>query len=389
MTAAAEHPESLFLGGPGLGLQARLGLAGPGELWIGRRVLVFLLLAWLPLLALTAVEGRLQGSGGLLTDYGAWARYVIAGPLLLAAELGAGRVLSRVAERFASLLPEAGPDRARFARSVDSVRHLRDVHAHAFALVLVAYALSLATEVSTAADQLPAWHRLRAEQGQLSLAGWWVVLVSLPLLLSVLLGWIWRLAIWTRFLLQVAQLDLQLLPVHPDKAGGLGFAGQSLRGFAMVAAGTGVIVAGAVADAVLHGGATLAGMKYTVLATVAGNLLVFTAPLCTFTPKLWHEWQRGVREYDQLARELGREFERDWFRARRPAAGVALLERPDFSAACDLYTVVDRVRQMRWLPVDVSSLAGVAAASLLPFVPVAFLALPLDVVLAALAGLLR
>ncbi len=57
----------------------------------------------------------------------------------------------------------------------------------------------------------------------LSLAGWWNALVSVPLFQFLLLRWYFRLFIWARFLWQVSRFDLKLLPAHPDGVGGLGF----------------------------------------------------------------------------------------------------------------------------------------------------------------------
>ena len=65
-----------------------------------------------------------------------------------------------------------------------------------------------------------------------------------------------------------------------------------------------------------------------------------------------------------------------------------VLDRNDFSAATDLHQVVDRVRAMRFVPLDRTNVVMLAAATLVPFVPVALLAVPFDTLLKALFGLL-
>jgi hypothetical protein len=65
-----------------------------------------------------------------------------------------------------------------------------------------------------------------------------------------------------------------------------------------------------------------------------------------------------------------------------------VLERNDFSAATDLYQVVDRVLAMRFVPVDRVNLIMLAVATLLPFVPVALVALPFDQLIGLLMGVL-
>ena len=55
-----------------------------------------------------------------------------------------------------------------------------------------------------------------------SLAGWWMGLVSLPVLQFLLLRWYFRLFIWARFLWQMSRIELRFMPTHPDRCGGLG-----------------------------------------------------------------------------------------------------------------------------------------------------------------------
>jgi hypothetical protein len=57
----------------------------------------------------------------------------------------------------------------------------------------------------------------------LSPAGYWYIFVSRPLFQFILIRWYFRLFIWARFLWQSSQLDLNLIPTHPDRATGLGF----------------------------------------------------------------------------------------------------------------------------------------------------------------------
>jgi hypothetical protein len=50
--------------------------------------------------------------------------------------------------------------------------------------------------------------------------------------------------------------------------------------------------------------------------------------------------------------------------------------------------VVDRVKAMRFLPIDRVNVAMLAAATLVPFVPVALLAMPFETLLKLVVGVL-
>lgn len=376
--------DDLFAGGPPLKVQARIGLIEPASLHVARRIVLFVLVTWVPLLILAAL-GDLRL---FLIDYGVPARLVIAGPLLIAGEAVCIRVLSRIARRLLDMCSAAGADVDRLVHVLASIRRWRDAPLVEVAAAGLAFGVSLAVIHGLPLSLLPPWHHAGGDDTVLSPAGWWYALVSLPLLLMLILGWVWRLLLWTRFLVVVARLDLKLVPVHPDKAAGLGFVGYSVRAYCLVGAALGSIVAGSVANQVVNQGATLVQFKFAIAGLVMVTLALFTAPLLVFGPRLLATWRQGVREYGELAAAFGRQFELEWFAQRRPL-NKDVLERGDFSAATDLYQVVDRIHDLRLVPLDYTSIALLAGATLLPFVPVVLIALPFDVVLDAVVGLLR
>ena len=83
-------------------------------------------------------------------------------------------------------------------------------------------------------QDVPFWHKAGDGGSGYSWAGWWHALVSAPVGLVLLLGWLWRILMWGFFLFRVSRLDLQLVPTHPDLVGGLQFVGESLRAFLLV-----------------------------------------------------------------------------------------------------------------------------------------------------------
>ncbi|MBC5783830.1 hypothetical protein H8N03_12815 [Ramlibacter sp. USB13] len=387
--ATLPQAEDLFMEGPPMLVEARLGLLRPGRMHTARRCIVFVLLTWAPLCVLTAIDGTLlpRADGiGFLADMGAFARSWVAGPLLLFADVYAARELSRIAGRFGWMC-EMSTAREGFARIVESTRRLRDGALLELAVAATVLVLVVTMVNGLSLSQLPLWHRSTANPERLSAAGWWYSMVSLPLLLVLVVGWLWRLLLWTRFLFLVARLELPIVPEHPDRAGGMGFLGYSVRGFAFVAAAFGAIVAGAVANQVLHNGLPFTSMRYLLAGTAAACVVLFCAPLFVFAPRLAAERRRGMRSFGQLSTSFGLRFAQEWFAPGRNVERE-VLDRGDFSAATDLYQVVDRVKEMRFVPLDRTNILMLAGATLVPFVPVALLAVPFETVFKTVLGLL-
>jgi hypothetical protein len=206
-------------------------------------------------------------------------------------------------------------------------------------------------------------------------------------ILLLLLGWVWRLCLWSRFLWLVSRLDLRLIPAHPDHAAGLIFVGHSLRALSVLALALGTILAGGAAHNLLRHAGSLFAHTFIVAGAVAFVVALFSAPLLVFSGRLVREWQRGVFAYGALASDIGRRFERKWFGPGAPANNDNLAA-PDFSATTDLYQMVSNVYEMRFVPVDLTSVTLLIGAMLLPFVPVLPLAMPMSDIINAVKGML-
>jgi hypothetical protein len=219
-----------------------------------------------------------------------------------------------------------------------------------------------------------------------SLAGWWHTLVSLPLMLALILGWLWRLALWARLLWLISRLRLRLVASHPDHCAGLAFLGQSLRAFAIVALALATIAAGRSAYLVLSGGGLPTPYLYFNVGLMLLVIAMLVAPLFVFMPTLMQVRRRGTFEYGALADRAGHSFEEQWLHGSK--VGPSALKEPDFSATTDLYSIVANVHAIRFVPADVKDFAALAGAMLLPFLPVVLLAFPLDVIWSHIKSLL-
>jgi hypothetical protein len=202
-------------------------------------------------------------------------------------------------------------------------------------------------------------------------------------LLVLVMGWLWRLFLWTRFLFLVSRLKLRLVASHPDRAGGLKFAGISVQAFSIVAFALSTIVAGTIANRVMHNGTDILSFKYAVLAFVVFVVALFASPLLIFMAPLLKTWRNGVFEYGALARNVGARMERKWL--NHPADDTAL-DATDFSATTDLYAVACNVYSMGVVPLSLVNLLALATATVLPFLPVVAMAISPAVMLQKLAG---
>lgn len=389
MSTQVHAAEALFEHAPPMGVQRRLGLVRSGRLHVGRRACLVVLIAWMPIVLLTCAQVALFGGEGipsLLEEVGVHARYLVAAPLLIYAEAQCGARLSATIRNFVEtgLVPDER--RAEFEAAVASTRRLLNSAAIEVAVIALAYLMTALAALQYSFDQLPIWHKSFGIAPSYSAAGWWHVLVSMPLLLALIFGWLWRVALWARLLWRIGRLDLRLIASHPDRAGGLGFVSHSLHAFSIVAFALAAIAAGRSAHFVLLGGALPTPNLFFNAGFLASLLALLVAPLLVFSPILLRTWQRGTLEYGALAGRIGDAFEAKWL--DRGGLDRTALEKPDFSSTADLYSVASNVYAIRLAPVALRDLIALAVALLLPFLPLVFLAIPTDTILQTLKTLL-
>ena len=251
MSSDAPLPASaearLFDGGPPLRLLQLWGRFDPEHRHVLRRSLILVAIGWLPLLVLALValaSGHENVWHAFLSDASVHARSLIVVPLLVIAEGVCIPRLGDIAQSFRRTGVVPPSQAGRYEAVVRSTVRLRDGWLVEAIAALLAYIVALLIVKYVPSSFLPDWHLgdANAPMGR-SLASWWHALVSLPLLLILLLGWIWRLFLWTRYLWCVSRLELRLVAAHPAGAGGLMFVGYSLRAFAILGMATGMIVA--------------------------------------------------------------------------------------------------------------------------------------------------
>ena len=374
-TKTALPPElsdfSLVLGGPLFQLYRRAHLSGGALELLPRRVLVITLIAWLPLLSLSVLGGHHPGGAvkiPFLYDIEVHLRFLIALPALIVAELVVHERISPLIRRFVDRRIVATEQLPRFSAAVKSALRVRNSVTIEVMLLALAYTVGLWIWRSQDALGTTTWYaRPDARQLHLTLAGYWYAFVSIPIFQFLLLRWYFRLVVWFRLLWQVSRLNLRLTAAHPDRAGGIGFLGKSSYAFEPILFAQGVLLAGLIANRILYEGRSLLSFKMEAAGYVGFLMLVVLGPLLMFTPLLSRTKREGQAKYGLLANQYIFGFEEKWIRGAPDTSG--LLGTSDLQSLADLansYAVVRAMRIMPFGPEDITHLAVITAAPLLP-----------------------
>jgi hypothetical protein len=340
---------------------------------------------WMPLLVLWLIS-RFLGSTeavNFFKDTEVQARFLVALPLLFMQDAWAQRWLPVAIRQFVDrgLIP--AEQRSRFEAIVEETVRLKN---SLLADVVIAIVVLSAGQWFFRSQQLlhsDTWYA--AADGRFRWPGYWYIFVSLPIFQFLMYRWYYRLIIWYRFMWKLARIPLVLNGLHPDRAGGLGFIARTMRGFELLFAAHSALLAGAIANNVLHGGVRLMSFKMEAVGAVVLMVMLAICPLLFFIPHLVAAEARTNREYGIFASEYVRHFRQRWIEGPR---AEEMLGTGDIQSLADLTNSFNVVLEMSPLPFTRKGMTELLACILIPLAPLVLTVVPLNQLIDHLAKLI-
>jgi hypothetical protein len=280
-------------------------------------------------------------------------------------------------------------ERQSYDDLLSSARRLRDSRAVEILWAVLAYVGAFLSVFYHAMSEQSTWLVDGATGSTpLSWAGCWYAAVSLPLFQFLLYRSVWGWIIWVRFLWRLSRLRLRLTPTHPDLAGGLNILGDSPYAIAVFVFAVGAVLSAALIMQVSYEGASVVVYHKVFAVYLLLAMLISFCPLLIFIGKLDGLRQRGLRDYGTLASRHAQLFDEKWIeRAEVTEDKVEIpLGSPDISSVSGLKSSYETVKRMRFFPFGVRALIVLAAAALVPMIPLTLMEFPLQKILKAIAG---
>lgn len=376
---AADKPDfSLVLGGPLYQAFRRARLSGDTLELLHRRIVAIVAIAWLPLAILaTVAPPAVAVPIPFLRDCDAQARFLVALPLLIWAELIVHERTLGVARNFLARGLVSPDDTPRFHAAIRSATRVRNSVALELGLMAAAFTVGHWAWRTQIALTTSTWYALVDAGGwRLTPAGYWYAFVAIPMFQFILARWYLRLGIWAWLLWRTSRLPLRLTCTHPDRSGGLSFLGKCSYAFAPILFAQGALLSGLIANQVLYEGADLVSFKLEAFAMIVVFMVVVLGPLLVFTPQMLEAKHKALGAYGLFATEYVRSFEDKWVRGH--GEGSELLGAADIQSLADLTNSYDVIREMRIVPFGVHDMTRLAAATAAPLVPLGLTVLSLE-----------
>lgn len=316
----------------------------------------------------------------MLEHFGVHVSCLIAIPILILAQGLAHNTTTRLLPWFVRSGVIPAEKRSQFHDVVRGVLRLRNRTLPWMIIAGLVIAWTATGPVLKNADEL-SWAMDRTSSPpQFGFGGWWFLLVARPIYVTLVLGWLWRLALLTVLFLRISKLGLELVPTHPDGAGGLGFVERFATPFAPVVFVLSAVTASHWAHQVMYHDLQVQSLRVPAVVFLVVMLVVFLAPLLVFVGPLTAAKKRGKLEYGSLVGEHGDLVRKRWILHER-ISDDEVLHAPEIGSVADTVSLYQAVERMRPVAIGKGALIAIALPALLPLIAVFAIKVPLQEIL--------
>lgn len=381
---------SLGIGGPFYKLFEKLGLLKKPLLLYKRRIIIFSLITWLPLLLLSALDGTAFGGVKLsfMHDIEVHVRFLLVLSMLIYAEVIAHDRLYVIVQQFLKCNIIATEDRKKFDKIIASATRFRDSVLVEIALIIMVYTVGHWVSKEYLPLSISSWFSGESnDAAKLTPAGYWYIFISLPIFQFILLRWYFRIVVWYRFLWQISRLPLQLNSLHPDKAGGLGFLSNSIYALEPFLLAHSILLSGMILNRIWNAGSVVFDFQMEIIGILIFILMIPLVPLLFFIFKLVKEKRMGTLRYDVVANQYVNDFRQKWI-TNFSKNSSSLLGSSDIQSLADLFNSFEVSNRMRITPFDRSNVMTLIIITLLPLLPLLLTIIPMEKIISQLFGMI-
>jgi hypothetical protein len=374
-----EPPDfSLAVGGPLYQMLSRSKSAGPVLQMLRGQAVASILLCWVPLAVLSVAQSNFVDGIKLsfLRDIETHVRFLVSLPALILAEIIVHRRVRPIIKRFVERSLVTQEELPKYYASIEAAVAIHNSVITEIVILILVFTGGMWFWRHQIAGDVASWYA-SSQGGQihLTMAGYWLAFVSVPVFQFFLLRWYMQILVWAWFLFRVSRLKLQLRPLHPDRAGAIGFVGPSSMAFAPLLFAQSALLSGQIASHILYSGGSLISSEIAIFSYIVLSVMVALAPLLLFTPQLIRTKRRGLAIYGNFATGFVTEFNQKWL---KKMGEDPMLADQDIQSLADLGNSFAVVREMRFVPVSAHDVLLLFFVTIGPFVPLLLTIMPLD-----------
>jgi hypothetical protein len=365
-------------------LLVRLRICGPKLEYPERKIVALILITWVPLLILSSIHSSIPDlKVPFLYNIEVHVRFLVALPIFVFGEVVANNRIKILIRQFSIrniIVPEDVP---LMNKAIQKATRLSNSRVAEVILLLLVFSLgSWFWGVQFSLNKVNTWYAVVKEgEKHFTNAGNWYAFISVPIFQFILIRWIFNLFVFGYLLFLISKLNLRITPIHPDRAGGIGFLSDYFHLITPFIFALSTLSAGGLADKIFFEGTPLFDFRFTIFNYVVTTVAITASPLLIFVRKLYFRKRRDFREYGILSTRYVHEFYDKWV-ANKDNNQEPLLGSADIQSLADLDGSYSIARDMRLVPFTLQNIGVLILIACLPYVPLLLTVMTIDKIIA-------
>lgn len=354
-----------------------------------RKGLFFFSITWVPLLILSLFEGTIIGKSvqiPLLFDFVVYVKFFVSLPILIFADRFINFQTSTSINHFlnSEIITESNFEQFEgYFRKYSDLQNSRKLELLVLFLAFVNIVLFRFFFASFGRNT--SWEIPTGNPDDRTIAGYYYILICLPIWQFFVFKLLLRFFIWSWFLWKVSRMKLNLNASDPDTAGGLAFLGTAQIAFFILGFAQAASFSAEIANKSVYGGVPIDDFTKTIAISVVAVTMFYLFPLFFFMRKLATLKLEGMLEYGVLAHKYSELFYQKWI-INKDETKEELLGTGDIQSLADIGGSYERISDMRIVPLDLRLVLIMIFLIVAPFLPLTLLKIPPNEIFKALVG---
>jgi hypothetical protein len=383
----------------------KIGKSGRLERFLGKRLgtdyenkpfrvlLWVMLIAYVPLLIMTALDGSLlKGSVDIpfLYDFKVQFRALIAIPLMIIGRRTVNGKLNQTFNYVADKLLDEEQFKKVFAPAMQKIEQIDEKGYDELVIIIIVavYSIVLGTHnISLINDfNLSGWFgETRGGEVDLSLMAQWQLFISMNIYRFIIVRWIWMYGCWIWILYKISKCKLNLSTYHADKVCGLNMLMVPQRVFNIFFVAMAIIGSGDLINQITYFGRNFEPVKIEMGIIIGASFVFLLAPYLLFTRMLTDARHKAEIDLGRKSTELSRRYQSQFLDGADVPEGQ---EKIDSSVISDFETVYEKGMGIRPIPFSLRDVVALAIPIALAFLPTLLTFMTLKELLSILLGFL-
>lgn len=335
-----------------------------------KTALFFVLLAWLPLLFLSIIDGTFIGEKVVIAfseDFLIQIKLLLIIPFLIIIE----RVIDSSFDDYVNSMRRlvTSKNEQKFNQLTQRLSKLSNSLLPEILFLIIIYSIIFIIAEETIPTYTEWSYMLDADGIDFTISGWYLLIISMPIYQLLLFRWMWRWFLWAYSAFIFSRLNLNINAMHADQMAGLEFLNILPLWFGILALSLSAVFSAQTGMEIIYQNASLQDYVYPIVGYVVVLCIILYFPLIFFLPALLKAKTNGIYYYGGLATYHNNLFGTKWLKGELPKEESSLGSL-DNSSLADLNSGYQQsVGGMNVIPINFRRMMGTAIALLVPFLP--------------------